>query len=156
MIAMPAQPSLKLPDARLPERVLGACKGLALAATAATIGLALSTAGARDAALGAACVVLAAWAGIAVLAAARSKPPQHLGLYVMACSSVRMLAALLLAVGVYFALPAVTGQAMAGVPFWVSFLITALGMLALETALVRSTIRRHSAARGDSPPAAQG
>lgn len=155
MTVMTAQPTLKLPDATLAKRVLGTCKGLALAATAATIGLWLSSANALDAALGAGCLVVAAWLGVAVLAAARSKPSAHVGLYVMACSSVRMLAGLLLAVGVYFVYPMVAGKGLSGVSFWVSFLVAALGVLALETVLVRSAIRK-SISSADAKPTVQG
>ncbi len=156
MTAMPVQPALKVPDERPVRSALAIGKGLALATTTASVGLALASPGLFDAAVGAGCVAAAAWAGVGVLALGRSKPPRHLGLYVMACSSARMLVALALGVGVYFAYPLIGGRELAGLSFWVTFLITALGVLVLETVLVRSAIRRLGSQGGDVTPGTQG
>lgn len=156
MTAMSAQPALSIGDDRPVRDVVSIGKGLSLATTAAAAGLWLSSDRALSAALGVGCVAAAAWAGVAVLAMARSKPARHLGLYVMACSSARMIASLALGVLAFFAWPVVAGRDLAGGSFWVAFLIAALGVLALETVLVRRVIRRRFAAGGQEPPIAQG
>lgn len=155
MTTMAAHPAQRLHDTGPIRGVLAIGKGLALATTAAAIGLGLSSSRTFDAALGVGSVALAAWVGVAVLAMARSKPPTHLGLYVMACSSARMIAALGFGVLLFFAWPAFAGRDLAGLSFWMSFLITALGVLALETVLVRSAIRRLSDSTPASPPIAR-
>lgn len=85
--------------------------------------------------LGAAVVLLATVAGLALMKVIGARPAQNWGFVYIAVSSLRNLVAVGLGVGVYIAREPAAG------PYWAALLALTLGVLAVEAAAIIKSVR---------------
>lgn len=129
------------PVAKLTAAVMTACKVAALATAGVAVALGIATWGqdAFAASIGAGCVALAAWVGVPILRAARSKAPNQIPMFILAASSARLMLSLILGLIAFFVVKPVA------LPFWGAFLAAGLIGLVIETAWVVSALKKYNA-----------